>query len=582
MSIQNFQDIDFTNLNPGGLNFNLQEKLSAVETIKVESNYLRGTIVESLNDQLTGAMAEDDTQLIKFHGFYQQTDRDLELERHKQKLEPLYSFMIRVRLAGGITTPAQWLVMDEIADTYGNGTLKLTTRQAYQVHGILKRSLKPTLQAINAAHMDTIAACGDVNRNVMCNPNPYKSKVHEEVLEITRKIHWHLTPQTSAYKELWLDEKPAKEDHEPIYGNVYLPRKFKIAVAIPPNNDTDIYANDIGLIAIEKDGELLGFNVAAGGGLGTTTFGLSFTYPRLATVLGFVPTDKIIDAVEKIVLVQKTFGNRSERRNARLKYTIDRMGVEVFKKEVEKRLKFNFEPAKEFKFLNNGDEYGWLKGADGKWHATLFIEGGRVKDTENYKLKTGLKEIAKVHTGDFRLTGNQNLIISSVEEKDKKKIQAILDEYKIWDELKNSVLRKNSMACVALNTCTLAHAEAERYLPSLIDKLDPIMDKYGLSEDPIIIRMTGCPNGCGRPYLGEIGFVGRAPGKYNLYLGAGFAGDRLNNLYKEMLSEEDILRELEPIIKDYSENRNKGENFGDFVIRKQYVKEIKEGKEFSH
>jgi len=558
------------------------QKLSAVETIKVESNYLRGTIQEGLQDRITGAISEDDTQLIKFHGSYQQTDRDLEQERRKQKLEPLYSFMIRVRLAGGITTPAQWLAMDTIADTWGNNTLKLTTRQAYQVHSIYKKDLKKTIQAINNAHMDTIAACGDVNRNVMCNPNPYQSKIHEEVLEATRKIHWHLTPQTSAYKEIWLDEKPSKEDNEPIYGKTYLPRKFKIAVAIPPNNDTDIYANDIGLIAIEDNGKLLGFNVAAGGGLGTSAFGLDFTYPRLATVLGFVPTDKIIDVVEKIVLVQKTFGNRSDRRQARLKYTIDRMGIPAFKAEVERRLGFPFEAEKKFAFLNNGDEYGWQKGTDGKWHATLFIEGGRVKDTEEYKLKTGLREIAKIHKGDFRLTGNQNLIIGAVNENDKPKIQSLLDEYGIWGELKNTVLRKNSMACVALNTCTLAHAEAERYLPSLIDKLDPIMEKYGLSEEPIIIRMTGCPNGCGRPYLGEIGFVGRAPGKYNLYLGAGFAGDRLNNLYKEMLSEKEILEELEPIIADYSKNRNKGERFGNFVIRKQYVAEIKEGKEFSH
>jgi sulfite reductase (NADPH) hemoprotein beta-component len=557
-------------------------KLSEVEGIKDRSNYLRGTLVESLSNELTGAIAPDDTTVIKFHGSYQQFDRELESERKRQKLEPLYSFMIRVRLAGGVSSPQQWQVIDDLSDTYGNHTIKLTTRQAYQLHGIFKRNLKSTIRKVNDALMDTIAACGDVNRNVMANPNPNQSLVHTEVYDAAKRISAHLTPRTTAYHEIWLDKKlvaGGQKDDEPIYGKTYLPRKFKIALAIPPYNDVDLFANDLGFIAIVENDKLIGYNVAVGGGMGMT-FGNNATYPRLATVVGFIGKDKIVDVAEKIVLVQRDFGNRSDRKYSRFKYTIDTIGIEKFKHELYSRSGYRLESPKPFQFDSNGDEYGWRKGIDNKWSLTLFIEGGRIHDVDSFRLKSGLRKVANISDGDFRLTGNQNLIIANVSEPIKTKIDQILIDHNIFYNKKQTALRANSLACVALNTCSLAFAEAERYLPSLIDKLDEIVIANGIENEPIVVRMTGCPNGCARPYLGEIGFVGKAPGRYNLYLGAGFSGDRLNKLYKENLNEAEILDTLKPILSDFSLNRNKGERFGDFVVRKEYVKATLEGKEF--
>jgi sulfite reductase (NADPH) hemoprotein beta-component len=556
--------------------------LSEVEHIKDKSNYLRGTIKESLIDELTGALAAADTNLIKFHGSYQQFDRELEAERKRQKLEQLYSFMIRVRLAGGVATPEQWIAIDELSEKYANNTIKLTTRQAFQLHGIFKKNLKSTIAEVNHALMDTIAACGDVNRNVMCNPNPTQSAIHAEVYDDAKKISEHLTPNTTAYHEIWLDKTlvaGGETDEEPIYGKTYLPRKFKIALAIPPNNDCDVFANDLGLIAIEEKGKLVGYNIAIGGGMGMT-FGNNNTYPRLASVIGFCKKEIVVDVAEKIVLVQRDFGNRSDRKYSRFKYTIDTYGIENIKNEIEVKLGYKLEHAKPYKFLTNGDEYGWKKGTNDRWSLTVFIEGGRVVDKENYKLKSALREIAKINDGDFRLTGNQNLIIANVSEVIKKKIDKILKQENIGTQKNLTGLRLNSLACVALNTCSLAFAEAERNLPSLIDQIDKIIYANKLEQDAIIIRMTGCPNGCGRPYLGEIGLVGKSLGRYNLYLGAGFAGDRLNKLYKENLNEQEIIETLEPIISDYASFRNANEHFGEFVIRKGLVKATTEGRFF--
>ena len=560
----------------------IENQPSEVEIIKQNSNYLRGTIQESLENEITGALAADDTTLIKFHGSYQQFDRDLESERKRQKLEPLYSFMIRIRLPGGIATSTQWQVIDQLADRNANGTIKLTSRQAFQLHGVYKTNLKKSIREINLAFLDTIAACGDVNRNVMCNPNPYQSPLHAETFDLAKRISQHLTPKTSAYLEIWLDKKRFSEDHkdeEPIYGKTYLPRKFKIAIAVPPHNDCDIFANDIGLIAIEDDGTLSGFNIAVGGGLGMT-FGNTGTYPRLATVIGFIYKDEVINVVEQIVRIQLDFGNRSDRKNARLKYTLDAMGVEPFKQELEKRLGYILEGSKPYHFITSGDTYGWIKGTNMTWHLTLFIEGGRIRDTPDSRLKTALKKIAESHTGDFRLTGNQNLIIANIPDANKKQVIEILLENRVWPNQQQTGLRLNSLACVALNTCSLAFAEAERYLPSLIDKLDQIILANQLEKEPIIIRMTGCPNGCARPYLGEIGFVGKSPGRYNLYLGAGFSGERLNKLYRENISEPEILEVLTPILEDYAKNRTIHEHLGNFVVRKGYVKATTEGTNF--
>jgi sulfite reductase (NADPH) hemoprotein beta-component len=556
--------------------------LSDVEKIKYESNFLRGTLVESLVDPITAAISPSDTQLSKFHGMYQQWDRDIDKERKSQKLEPAFSFLIRLRVPGGVITPAQWLTMDSLADKYAIGTLKITTRQTFQLHGVLKKNLKTTLQSINNSLLDTISACGDVNRNVMSHANPAESQFYPEVIEMAKNIGGHLLPKTRAYHEIWLDEKLVADSkfEEPIYGNRYLPRKFKIAVVIPPNNDCDVYSQDLGFIAIVSKNKIIGYNVVIGGGLGST-FGMPETYPRVGTVIGSCTPDQVIDVAEKVVLVQRDNGDRQNRKLARFKYTIDRNGVDWVKSEIEKYLGYKLLAEVPFKFVRNGDSYGWKKGTDSKWHLTYFVEGGRVRDVETRKMKTALREIANISDGNFILTGNQNVIIAGVSETVKKKVDAILKLHNV-SPTEISGLRKNSISCVALPTCPLAFSESERYLPDLISKIDIILNEFNLSKEEIVIRMTGCPNGCGRPYIAEIALIGKSPGYYNLYLGGNFEGSRLNNLYRETIQEEDILKELYPIIKDFAENRMENERFGDFTIRKEYLKEIKEGKEFKH
>lgn len=558
-------------------------ELSELERIKFESNYLRGSLVESLADPITGAIAYADTQLSKFHGMYQQSDRDLEKERKRQKLEPAYSFLIRVRVPGGVVNPKQWLQMDQISEEYANHTLKLTTRQAFQLHGVIKTNLKKTVQAMNAELMDTIAACGDVNRNVMSHPNPSESALHAEVAETARRISEHLLPSTTAYHEIWLDQKliaDSKKDVEPIYGDRYLPRKFKIAVVIPPYNDSDIFSQDLGFIAIVENTRIIGYNVAVGGGMGST-FGIPEAYPRLAEVIGFCLPEQVLDVAEKVVLVQRDYGNRQNRKRARLKYTIDDRGIDWFKSELHKYLGFELQDEKPYHFTRNGDRLGWKKGSDSKWSLTLFIEGGRVVDKNGRNMKSALREVAHQIDGKFILTGNQNLIIAQINDSEKKKVMEILKKNGVQPG-EISGLRQNSIACVALNTCGLAFAEAERYLPSLITKIESILSEYDLFREEIVIRMTGCPNGCGRPYLAEIGFVGKSEGHYNLYLGGNFNGTRLNTLYKETITEDEILAELTPIIADFAQNRAEGERFGDFVIRNQYVKATLKGSDFRH
>ncbi|MCM3439934.1 assimilatory sulfite reductase (NADPH) hemoprotein subunit [Metabacillus halosaccharovorans] len=557
---------------------------SDVERIKEESDYLRGTLKESMLDRLSAGIDDDDNRLMKHHGSYLQDDRDLRNERQKQKLEPAYQFMLRVRLPGGVATPDQWLVMDDLANKYGNGTLKLTTRMTFQMHGILKWNMKPTIQGIHASLMDTIAACGDVNRNVMCVANPYQSTVHEEVYEWSKKLSNDLLPRTRAYHEIWLDEErvagtPDIEEVEPMYGPLYLPRKFKIGIAVPPSNDVDVFSQDLGLIAIVENDKLVGFNVAIGGGMGMS-HGDKTTYPQLAKVIGFCKPEQIYDVAEKVITIQRDYGNRSSRKNARFKYTVDRLGLENVVEELHNRLGWSLDEAKPFNFDHNGDRYGWVKGVKGKWNFTLFIEGGRVTDYENYKLMTGIREIAKIHKGDFRLTANQNLIIGNVSTQKKKKIDEIIEKYGLTDGKHYSALRRSALACVALPTCGLAMAEAERYLPTLIDKIDEIVDQNGLNDKEITIRMTGCPNGCARHALGEIGFIGKAPGKYNMYLGAAHDGTRLSKMYRENIGEEEILKELGTILPRYAKERKENEHFGDFVIRAGIIKATTDGTNF--
>jgi len=552
-----------------------KNKLSAIEKIKVNSDGLRGTIKESLADEITGAIREDDQAVIKFHGMYQQDDRDRREERAEKKLDRLYSFMIRLRLPGGAISAKKWIAANAIANDNSTGVIKITTRQTIQLHGIVKSKIKPTISAFNKAHLDSIATCGDINRNVTCASHPVQSPLHAEIFAYASKISDLLFPKTKAYYEIWIDdEKIADKNDEvdPLYQDRYLPRKFKIGIGIPPNNEVDVLINDLALIAIIEEGQLKGFNIAIGGGL-SATHGNAETYPRLATVIGFADTEeKIMKTIYEVVTVQRDFGNRSDRKLARLKYTVDKLGVEKYKEEVEKRTGFKLEPARPYTFNERKDYYGWQKAPNGLWYYTLFVENGRVLDDEKVAMKTALLEIAKTDKCGFLFTSSQNIIISDVAEADKETINTILKDFKLLEHTESaSLLRKNSIACVALPTCPLALAEAQRYLPELISKIEPLLDKHALSNEDIILRMTGCPNGCGRSAAAEIGFIGTAPGKYNLHLGGDNEGQRLNKVYKENLEEPAILAELDVLFAAYKKEKNNKETFGDFTVRKELV-----------
>ena len=555
--------------------------LTEVEHIKAASRHLRGTLVDSLNDPLTGAIADPDTQVSKFHGIYQQDDRDIRSERTRQKLEPAYSFMIRARIPGGLLTTAQWLGMDRIATQHANQTIRLTTRQAIQFHGVIKRNLKETVADINRSTLDTIAACGDVNRNVMSPPLPTLSSIHREVQAYAEDLSGHLMPKTRAYHEIWLDGKklePSEAETEPVYGDTYLPRKFKAAFVIPPQNDVDVFTQDLGFITIIRNGKIAGFNVTVGGGMGMT-HGETGTYPRLADVLGFVGPENLLAVAEAVVTTQRDHGDRSNRKHARLKYTIEDRGVDWFRSEVERRSGVVFAAAEKFAFVANGDAYGWLRDDVGAWHYGLFVENGRVGDFKDRRLLSGLRAIAERQDSEFRLTPNQNLIISKVSDKAKVEIDTLLIEYGIENSVHASRLRLNSMACVAFPTCGLAMAESERYLPTLIDKLDAMLAELGLGDVPVTIRMTGCPNGCARPYIAEIGLVGKGPGRYTVFLGAGFAGERLGAPVLDNANEADVLDALRPLFADFAVRRNDGEHFGDFLVRSGAVREVQAGRQ---
>ena len=548
---------------------------SQIERIKEASNNLRGTIMESLQDEITGAIREDDQAVIKFHGMYQQDNRDRREERAEKKLDRLYSYMIRLRLPGGLMSAKNWLAVNHIAGENSTGVIKITTRQTIQLHGLLKSKIRPTIQSFNEAQLDSIATCGDINRNVACSSNPFDSNSHKEVFIYADKISELLRPKTRAYYEIWLDEEKLvdkSEEEDPLYQDRYLPRKFKIGIAIPPNNDVDVFTNDIGLIAIIENEKFIGFNMAIGGGL-STTHGNAATYARLGTVIGFLDTEeKILKTVYEVVTIQRDYGNRSDRKLARLKYTLDNMGVNTFTSELEKRIGFKMAPAKPFSFEKRTDLFGWRQSEAGLWYYTLFIENGLIQDEEKIALKTALLKIAQIDKCNFLFTSNQNILISDVKPKDKEAIDEILRIFQIIEHTENaSMLRRNAMACVALPTCPLALAEGQRYMPSLISKIEPILIKYGMGDEDIIMRMTGCPNGCARPYAAEIAFVGTAAGKYNLYLGGDNPGLRLNKLYKENLVESEILAELDLLFEKYSKEKIANEKFGDFSLRSNLV-----------
>ncbi|MCE4937056.1 assimilatory sulfite reductase (NADPH) hemoprotein subunit [Aliivibrio fischeri] len=553
------------------------------ERLKRESKHLRGTIIEDLQDRITGGFTKDNFQLIRFHGMYQQDDRDIRAERAKQKLEPLHNVMLRARMPGGIITPKQWLAIDKFAEEHTSyGSLRLTTRQTFQFHGVLKPNIKLMHQTLNSIGIDSIATAGDVNRNVLCTTNPVESELHQEAYEWAKKISEHLLPKTRAYAEIWLDgEKLETTDEEPILGSNYLPRKFKTTVVIPPQNDVDVHANDLNFIAIADNGKLVGFNVLVGGGL-AMTHGDTATYPRKADDFGFVPLKKTLEVAAAVVTTQRDWGNRSNRKNAKTKYTLDRVGSDVFKAEVEKRAGVQFEESRPYELTERGDRIGWVEGIDGKHHLALFIENGRLLDYPRKPLKTGVAEIAKVHQGDFRMTANQNLIVAGVPSEQKDHIEQIARAHGLIDDT-HSEQRKNSMACVAFPTCPLAMAEAERFLPEFVTEIEGVLKKHNLpEEDNIIFRVTGCPNGCGRAMLAEIGLVGKAPGRYNFHLGGNRSGTRVPKMYKENITDRQILTEIDHLVGRWAIERNENEGFGDFTIRAGIVDEVKVSKRDFH
>ncbi|KAB8311572.1 MULTISPECIES: assimilatory sulfite reductase (NADPH) hemoprotein subunit [Rahnella] len=564
----------WSELNPGPGPLIVDAPLADAERLKKESHFLRGTIADDLKDGLTGGFNGDNFLLIRFHGMYQQDDRDIRAERAEQKLEPRHAMMLRCRLPGGVMTPAQWLGIDKFAeDSTIYGSIRITNRQTFQFHGILKPNVKPVHQLLNKLGLDALATANDVNRNVLCTSNPVESELHQEAYQWAKKISEHLLPRTRAYAEVWLDqEKVETTDEEPILGATYLPRKFKTTVVIPPQNDVDLHANDLNFVAIADNGKLIGFNVLVGGGL-SIAHGDKATYARTASELGFIPLEKTLAVAEAVVTTQRDWGNRTNRKNAKTKYTLERVGVPVFKAEVEKRAGIQFAEIRPYEFTGRGDRIGWVKGIDKQWHLTLFIENGRILDYPGKPLKTGLAEIAKIHKGDFRLTANQNLIVAGVAEKDKDAIETLARNHGLIDDGVTEQ-RKNSMACVSYPTCPLAMAEAERFLPEFVTKVEGIMHGHGVGDEHIVLRVTGCPNGCGRALLAEIGLVGKALNRYNLHLGGNRAGTRIPRMYRENISDAEILTIIDELVGRWAKERETGEGFGDFVIRAGIIRPV--------
>lgn len=566
------------------------EKLSDNERLKGQSDYLHGTIEQDLSEQLTGGFQGDNFQLIRFHGMYEQDDRDIRAERLEQKLEPNKNVMLRCRLPGGIIQPKQWIGIDQFASEHTlYGSIRLTNRQTFQYHGVLKHNIKPMHQWLHQLGLDSIATAGDVNRNVLCTSNPVESSLHREAYEWAKKISETLLPKTRAYAEIWLDGQKVEstetttphilldsvksgDSTEPVLGKNYLPRKFKTTVVIPPHNDVDLHANDLNFVAIEENDKLVGFNVLVGGGL-SMEHGNHKTFPNTAKEFGFIGLDKVLDCAAAVVSVQRDWGNRSDRKNAKTRYTLINKGFTEFVEEVEKRMGAKFDAIRPYEFTSRGDRIGWVQGEEGKWHLTLFIENGRLLDYPSRPLKTGIRKIAEIHKGDFRLTANQNLIVAYVDEQDKNEIERIAREHGLIND-KVTPQRENSMSCVAFPTCPLAMAESERFLPQFVDKLDEIMAKYGLSQEHIVLRVTGCPNGCGRAMLAEVGLVGKAIGRYNLYAGGNREGTRIPRLFKENITEAEILVILDNWIENWAKNRIENEGFGDFAVRTGIVKPV--------
>jgi sulfite reductase beta subunit-like hemoprotein len=550
-----------------------------VEEIKAESRALRGTIEESLAAD-TSHFSEDEYQLLKFHGTYQQDDRDQRATRRAQNQDKAWIFMVRSKLPGGDLTAAQYLEHDKIAGELGNGTLRITTRQGFQTHGVLKGDLKECIQRINESGVTTWGACGDVVRNTIAPAAPIDDPAHRDAQRLAKEISQAFLARSTAYADVWLndeklavgmssgssensDQSESTSQEEPIYGQQYLPRKFKIAFAIPPRNDVDVYANDLGFIAQVEAGEVKGYTVVVGGGFGMT-HGKQDTYPVLAKPLAYVQREQVIPTAVAVVTVQRDFGNRTDRKRARLKYLIDEKGIEWFRREVQARLPFNLKPPKEVRWDTVSDLLGWHRQGNGKLFCGVWIQEGRIKDAEGVNTRSAFAKIAREFGFPLRLTTNCNLIFYNIDPAQKAAVDKILVEHGIQGPENLTPMRQQAQACVALPTCGMALAESERVFAGLLDKIEDIMTDLGLSEEPILIRMTGCPNGCARPYNADISFVGRAPGKYALYVGGSFTGERLVGLQQKSVTLAEIPDRVRDLLEEFVRERYQGETFTDY------------------
>lgn len=545
-----------------------EPKVSANELLKRSGPTLAGTIAATLAEAEADRFSEDDLQFLKFHGIYQQDDRDL------RKTGKKYIFMIRGRIPGGILSAGQYRVYDELATRYGNDTLRVTTRQSFQFHGVVKQGLGPLMKEINTALMTTLAACGDVVRNVMAPPTPARNGLGLRVLADAKEVSGALLPVTPAYHAIWVEGVQLDLGHpeqqtftDPLYGQTYLPRKFKIGFVVPPLNDVDIYTQCLGFVAHEDaDGGLAGYTVLAGGGMGRS-HGNQQTFPRMADAVGFIAPGHLLATAKAVVGIHRDFGDRSDRKRARLKYVLEERGVVWFREELERRLGFGLGEPRPFELTHQHDLYGWHRQHDGRWFLGMFVENGRIRDVEGRKQKRALRQMADRFDVEFRLTPSQNVLVTQVTEEDKAGIDAVLEANGLSAADPFSRVRRASMACPALPTCGLALAESERYLPGLMTEIEGVLADLGLAEEEIIIRMTGCPNGCARPYMAEIGLVGKGPGRYQLWLGGNEGGTRLNRVYREMVKEAEMLATLRGLFERYVTERQAGERFGDWTAR---------------
>ena len=551
-------------------------KLSPVEKIKADSQFLAGTIFEELAES-TDHFNKEDIQLLKFHGTYQQDDRDRRAELKKAGGDKAYTMMVRCRIPGGRMTADQLLAQLDTCDTLGNATLKITTRQTLQLHGILKSDLRETIHRINAIQLSTLAACGDVNRNVMCCPAKRFDGIREEMNRFTDDLVEALAPRTPAYHELWVMDpdsdarvlvgggKPELVE-EPLYGPTYLPRKFKTGVALPDDNCIDLYTQDLGFLGVVRDGRIVGYNVTVGGGMGTTPSAKK-TFPALAKRMAFVTPDQAVGVAQAVVKVQRDHGNREDRKVARMKYLIANWGIDRFRGEVENYFGERLADCTEDEVFGFDDHMGWQPQGDGKWSYGLNIENGRLYDDERRQYKAAVREICREFAPEIRLTSHQSLIFTDIRGEDKDRLIEVIRKHQIPTTEQTSTVRRWSIACVALPTCGLAITESERRLPSIIDELESPLAKLGLDHERFTIRMTGCPNGCARPYNADIGIVGKAKDKYTLFVGGGWLGNRLAFLYKDLVPDSEIVAELVSVFAAFKANREGGESLGDFCAR---------------